>query len=163
MWTYFLAGFWTFGPNVWWRRRQRRGRSRLNLSGIGEKAIWRPRIRLLLLYSNLKERRKKTILWPPRELVLVLLSLGRLSLEPQKKGGENLTPPLSSLLSHRHKRNRQTAKHTCTQKVLWLASRVMGIALPPSLAWQIKRRAAMWHRIWMRWHTRKTGPREWWG
>ena len=28
--------------------------------------------------------------------MLVLLSLGRLSLEPQKKGGENLTPPLSS-------------------------------------------------------------------
>ena len=55
----FITGFWTFGPNMRWRRRQRRGRSRLNLSGIGEKAIWRPRIRLLLLYSNLKERRKK--------------------------------------------------------------------------------------------------------
>ena len=33
------------------------------------------------------QRRKKTILWPPQELVLVLLSLGRLSLEPQKKVG----------------------------------------------------------------------------
>ena len=63
------------------------------------------------------QRRKKTILWPPRELVLVLLSLGRLSLEPQKKGGENLTPPLSSLLSHSFFK-KQHQNRNCPQN-LW--------------------------------------------
>ena len=45
------------------------------------------------------QRRKKTILWPPRELVLVLLSLGRLGLEPQKKVGR-IWLPLCHPLSH---------------------------------------------------------------
>ena len=61
------------------------------------------------------QRRKKTILWPPRELVLVLLSLGRLSLEPQKKVGR-IWLPLCHPLSHSFFKKQQNKN--CPQN-LW--------------------------------------------